>query len=83
MHRRTLSRFCYGIWPRSVCICLIATLCGVEILQFVTSRGSMDIDDVILNFVGAFIVYLLAWNKRMSDVWYDIGLTEDDMHFPS
>ena len=65
------------------CICLIATLCGVEFLQFVTSRGSMDIDDVILNFVGAFIVYLLAWNKRMSDVWYDIGLTEDDMHFPS
>ena len=53
------------------------------ICLFAVLFGSVDIDDVILNFVGAFVVYLLAWNKRMSDVWYDIGLTEDAVNFPS
>ena len=63
------------------CLCMIAMLCGIELLQFLTSRGSMDIDDVILNFTGALIVYLLAWNKRMADVWYDIGLIGDGLSF--
>ena len=63
------------------CICMITMLCGVEFLQFVTSRGSMDIDDVILNFVGAAFVYLFAWNERMINVWYDIGVIEDDVTF--
>lgn len=63
------------------CLCMIAMLCGIELLQLLTSRGSMDIDDVILNFTGALIVYLLAWNKKMADVWYDIGLIGDGLSF--
>ena len=32
----------------------------VEILQFITFRGSADIDDIILNVFGAVISYLLS-----------------------
>ena len=35
----------------------------VEILQFITYRGSTDIDDVILNIIGAIIVYIKMKNK--------------------
>ena len=31
----------------------------VEVLQFITFRGSTDIDDIILNTVGAVIVYII------------------------
>ncbi|WP_281176533.1 VanZ family protein [Cytobacillus solani] len=31
----------------------------IEILQFITHRGSLDIDDLILNLFGIFIGYLL------------------------
>ena len=31
----------------------------VEIIQFITYRGSTDIDDIILNTIGASIVYML------------------------
>ncbi len=31
----------------------------IEILQFVTRRGSLDIDDLILNLLGVFIGYLI------------------------
>ena len=31
----------------------------VEILQFITYRGSTDIDDIILNTIGAIIIYIL------------------------
>ena len=41
---------------------LFCTL-SVEILQFITYRGSTDIDDVILNTIGAVIVYVLMKTK--------------------
>ena len=31
----------------------------VEVLQFITFRGSTDIDDIILNTLGAVIVYII------------------------
>lgn len=34
-------------------------LVAIEVLQKITGRGRADIDDVILNFAGAFAVYLL------------------------
>ena len=37
----------------------------VEILQFITYRGSTDIDDIILNTIGAVIVYVLIGNGMM------------------
>ena len=35
----------------------------VEIMQFITYRGSTDIDDIILNTIGASIVYMLMKTK--------------------
>ncbi|WP_176699602.1 VanZ family protein [Neobacillus massiliamazoniensis] len=36
----------------------IVAIALIEILQFFTHRGSMDIDDLILNLLGVFIGYL-------------------------
>ena len=55
-------------------LCLFAGLILTEVLQRVTSRGCMDIDDVILNSIGAIIVFLLVWNKRAVKLWKDIGI---------
>ena len=35
----------------------------VEVLQFITYRGATDIDDVILNTMGAVIIYLIMKTK--------------------
>ena len=32
----------------------------IELLQFITQRGSLDIDDLILNLIGVFIGYVLT-----------------------
>lgn len=37
---------------------------AVEILQFLTLAGSCDIDDLILNVGGAFLIYLFTKNKE-------------------
>lgn len=39
---------------------LLCLICCVEILQFFTLTGSMDIDDLILNFIGAVCCYPLC-----------------------
>ena len=57
---------------------MIVTLCTIEFMQFVTSRGSMDIDDVILNFTGSFIAFLAFWNKESLSYWKRIGAIEND-----
>ena len=41
---------------------LIITVCSIitiELLQFITKRGSFDIDDVILNVIGVWLGYLI------------------------
>ena len=43
------------------CVLVVAS---VEILQFVTLSGSCDIDDLILNVSGAFLIYLFTKNKE-------------------
>ena len=45
-----------------VIMMIILTLI-VEILQFITYRGSTDIDDIILNTIGAVIVYMIMKTK--------------------
>ena len=45
-----------------VIMIIILTLI-VEILQFITYRGSTDIDDIILNTIGAVILYVLMKAK--------------------
>jgi len=43
------------------CVLIVS---AVEILQFITLSGSCDIDDLILNVSGAFIVYLFTKNRK-------------------
>ena len=45
---------------RSFLITMIMILLLVEILQFLTMRGSFDIDDILLNLAGACIFYALT-----------------------
>ena len=51
-------------------------ICLVEITQYLTGRGSMDIDDVILNYPGVVIGFLILWNQRMLKFWKKLGLIE-------
>lgn len=44
-------------------IIIITLTLLVEIIQFITYRGSTDIDDIILNTIGASIVYMLMKTK--------------------
>lgn len=43
----------YFIWTMTLIIC------SVEILQFLTLTGSMDVDDFILNMLGSLITYTI------------------------
>ncbi|MGG3797759.1 VanZ family protein [Metabacillus fastidiosus] len=36
----------------------LLSIVSIELLQFVTNRGSLDIDDLILNMIGVFTGYL-------------------------
>lgn len=38
----------------------ILAISGIELLQFITQRGSLDIDDLILNLIGVYIGYLFT-----------------------
>lgn len=38
----------------------------VELLQFVTLAGSCDVDDLILNVAGAFIIYSISKTKKIN-----------------
>ena len=44
----------------------------VEILQFITYRGSTDIDDVILNTTGAIVVYIMMKTKLIRKLFTKI-----------
>ena len=48
----------------------------VELLQFLTLSGSCDIDDIILNVSGAFILYLLLKNKTLHQLSENVFLLE-------
>ncbi len=50
-----------------VILILIITI-SVEITQGITSRGSTDIDDVILNTIGAVIIYLIMKTKLVKNL---------------
>lgn len=55
---------------------MLALICLVEITQYLTGRGSMDIDDVILNYPGVAIGFFILWNQRMIKFWKKLGLIE-------
>lgn len=58
---------------------LISILCitlGIELIQFVTFTGSCDIDDVILNTLGALIMYKILNIKDVNNLVRNILLLE-------
>ena len=58
---------------------LLSILCitiGIELIQFITFSGSCDIDDVILNTLGAFIMYLILQIKSVKNLIRNIFLLE-------
>lgn len=67
-----LGFFLPGIWVRMrkffVCaLCATLVIMTIEALQYLTSLGSCDIDDLILNLPGAMLgwgLYRLIWRKR-------------------
>ena len=54
----------------------VLTVSAVEILQFVTLSGSCDVDDLILNVGGAFLIYLFTKNKEAFEFLKQIFLLE-------
>ncbi len=55
------------------CVLIVS---AVEILQFATLSGSCDIDDLILNISGAFLIYLFTKNKEAFGFLKKIFLVE-------
>lgn len=58
---------------------LITILCitfGIEIIQFITFTGCCDIDDIILNTFGAFIMYKILNIKDVKNLMRNIFLLE-------
>jgi len=57
---------------------LLCLLWAVEYAQYLTGRGSLDIDDVILNAAGAIAAYAFVWNPKMQKLWRAIGILESE-----
>lgn len=56
-------------------IALIFTIL-IELLQFLTLSGSCDIDDIILNVLGAFIMFKILHIKTINNLFRNIFLLE-------
>ena len=44
------------------------TVLIVEIIQFITFTGQLDVDDIIINTVGAVVIYLLMKTKMVKNI---------------
>jgi glycopeptide antibiotics resistance protein len=44
--------------------------------QYLTGRGSLDIDDVILNYSGVILGFVFLWNPLMVKLWKKTKLIE-------
>lgn len=57
---------------KKYCTVVVAILLGIEVIQFLTKRGSFDVDDLILNMTGALLGFwawsVLSKNKRIIEV---------------
>ena len=61
---------------RNFSITMIITVVIIELLQFVTISGSCDIDDLILNVLGASIIYFISKIKCINKFIHKIFLYE-------
>ena len=51
---------------------------GIELIQFITFTGSCDIDDIILNTLGAFIMYKILNINEIKKLVNNIFLLENN-----
>lgn len=56
------------VWKKYLGTVLLFLL-GIELVQFVTRRGSFDVDDLILNLAGAMLGFLM-WKTRLLQ-WFE------------
>ncbi len=49
---------------------ILGVTCFIELFQLLTLTGSVDIDDIILNFSGSILVYIL-FNKEICNFFYN------------
>lgn len=59
-------------------IIMVIIVVQIELLQFVTMSGACDIDDVILNLMGASITYLIFSIKSINKVMKKVFLLEKE-----
>ena len=57
-------------------ITMIFIVVVIELLQFITMSGACDIDDLILNVLGASIIYFIAKIKCINNIIHKIFLWE-------
>jgi glycopeptide antibiotics resistance protein len=50
------------------CLIVLIGLILIEVLQLITGCGVFDIDDIILNYVGFFLVYCTMRAKFMEKI---------------
>ena len=55
-----------------------AVVAVVELLQFLTLAGSCDIDDIILNVAGAFLIFCVVRNTKINKALKYIFILEKD-----
>ena len=60
-------------------IIMLMIILQIELLQFITMSGACDIDDVILNILGASIAYFIFKIKIINKVIRKVFLLEEDL----
>lgn len=60
-------------------IVMLVIVLQIELLQFITMSGACDIDDVILNLMGATIAYFIFKIKAINKVINKVFLLEEDL----
>lgn len=55
---------------------MICIVIGIELLQFITMSGCCDIDDVILNVMGALVMFGILRIKSINQLIRNIFLLE-------
>lgn len=56
---------------RTAVLVLTGLSAGIELIQFVTQRGYLQTDDVIMNVLGGGWIYILAIDFQMEEIAYE------------
>lgn len=56
---------------------ILCVTMSIEIIQFITTSGTCDIDDIILNTLGAVLLYLVVTLQPIKKILFKIFLKEE------